>query len=288
MSKTPTQPVSPAAPSPVVPAPMIAPRVSLAARVESVPLTALGDKTHEQLFVYVTITETMPATSVVAFDPHNLVLRDVDGLPHDQQTYEGAHALKATSFLGPIGHTKGWLVFTVPTNATGGLSLAYIQTPPGTSQGPSAPTFAAIPLTVPPPDAARVYATRAADALRVYILDEALAAGDVAMDLDTLYNTGVGGGPVPGAARAELGRQHALLGGDRARFDAVSSADPRAQRLKATADAVFTAVENSLAAIGTVHTQAEWRAWRTTFGTDDRALGDLYQDWPGAQAQASS
>jgi len=286
VAKTPTQPASPATPNPVVPAPA-APRVSLAARVESVPLTALGDKTHEQLFVYVTITETMPATSVVTFDPHNLVLRDVDGLPHDQQTYEGAHALTSTSFLGPIGHTKGWLLFTVPTNATGGLSLAYVQTPPGTSQGVSMPTFAAIPLTIPPPDATRVYATRAVDALRAYILDEALAAGDVAMDLDTLYTAG-GGGPVPTAARAELGRQRALLGGDRARFDAVSSADPRAQRLKATADAVFTAIENSLAAIGTVHTQAEWRAWRTTFGTDDHALGDLYQDWPGAQAQASS
>ncbi len=117
-------------------------------------------------------------------------------------------------------------------------------------------------------------------AFQSYLVDEALVAGYIRLNLDTL-DSGNGAVAVPAAARAYLRGGRTTLLGDHGAFDRVAASGSDAQRLKAQADAAFNAVERDLAAVQTLRRASDWRPWRAAFTRDDQALADLYQLWPG-------
>jgi hypothetical protein len=251
----------------------------IAARyVESVPLDMMGRPAREELFIYVDVRYS--GANVLHLSPQNFRLTDASGVEHIPQSYDGADPLKSEDLFS-TAHVSGWLLFTMPKGSRN-LSLVYQQseqTQSGITQ--VTPLARTSPFT-PRPNLSRLYAANAQQALDVYLLDEALAAGYIRMEVDPLYADG-GNGALPGDLRAHLQHLHAVLRQDHRAFDLVATSTAAARRLKSKADSTFTAIEGAIAAAPALRRYADWQAWNAALAQDDRALADLYQIWPGPQ-----
>lgn len=249
-------------------------------RVEMVPLTVLGDSANDDLFVEANVQYT--GADVFRLSTSDFRLIDSGNVAQHAASYDGANPLQSTEFTGS-GSTKGWLLFKVKVSVrTRTLSLGYIQTvsmPSGTQQpmllGQSKP------FSLGMPDPRRLYAANAQLALQTYLLDEAQAAGYIRENVAPLYASGAGSA-IPAGVRARIAAFRRTLAGDRRAFDAVPSVSA-ARGLKAQSDTAFAAIDRDLIALLSLHRTSDWLAWSTLFTTDDLALADLYQNWPGPQ-----
>src|SRR4051794_7898847 len=200
----------------------------IAARyVESVPLDTMGNPNREELFIDVDVRYS--GADVLHLSPQNFRLADDSGVEHGPQSYDGADPLKSKDLLGGA-HVVGWLLFTMPKGSRS-LSLVYQQT----EQTPSGltlttPLARTSPFT-PRPNLTRLYAANAQQALDAYLLDEALAAGYIRMEVDPLYADG-GNGGLPGDVRARLQHLRAVLTQDHRAFDLIAAPTAAARRLK--------------------------------------------------------
>jgi Domain of unknown function (DUF4352) len=246
--------------------------------VESVPLDTMGDPKHEELFIYVDVRYS--GADVLHLSPQNFRLADDSGVEHSPQSYDGANPLRSEDLFS-TAHVSGWLLFTMPKGSRN-LSLVYQQseqTPSGLTQ---VTLLARTSPFTPRPNLTRLYAANAQRALDAYLLDEALAAGYIRMEVDPLYADG-GNGSLPRDVRARLQHLRAVLRQDHRAFDLIATPTAAARRLKSDADSTFTAIEGAIAAAPALRHYAGWLAWNAAFTKDDRALADLYQNWPGPQ-----
>ncbi len=250
-------------------------------RVEAVSLSTLGDTDHEELFVRTLVR--YDGTDVFHLSAGDFELSGTDNVAMRPLSYQGSSPLDTTDFIGP-GTTKGWLLFKVQvTSTTKTLTLGYVSTQttaPGIQQkvilGQSRPF--GFPAS---PDPTRSYAAAAQMALETYLLDEARAAGYIREHVEPLYAQGAGAA-IPAATRTQLAAFRRLLAEDQRSFDAVAAA-PAARSLKVQSDTAFAAIDHDLQTLLPIRRTADWLAWSALFSTDDHALADLYQDWPGPQ-----
>jgi hypothetical protein len=251
----------------------------IAARyVESVPLDTMGDPKDEEVFIYADVRYS--GADVLHLSPWNFRIQDASGVEHGPQSYDGADPLKSEDLLGKA-HTAGWLLFTMPKSARN-LILVYQQTVQTQSGIKEDVPLAQTASFTPRPNLKRLYAANTQQALDAYLLDEALTAGYIRMQVDPLYADG-GNGALPGDVRARLQHLRAVLGQDHRAFDLIAAPDAQARLLKSDADSAFTAIEGDVAAARTLRRYADWLSWNAAFTTDDHALADLYQIWPGPQ-----
>jgi len=238
--------------------------------------------TSEELYVKLRVRYTGP--DMLRFSPDDIGLVDSSGKWHDPKSYDSAGKLTSATLIAPApgryAEQSGWLHYTVPIGVATIMKMVYEhteQTPQGT------------PITVKlgdrmvsnPPHATlyRVYATATRPYLRAYLLDEALAGGQVSLDVASLYADGADH-TVPGAVLMSLRRQLGKLAPDRRAFDVVPAPDAAAQSERAQANAAFVAIEKDLVVVGTLHTQARWVAWYAQFIIDNNTLAALYDTWP--------
>ena len=148
----------------------------------------MGKPTREEVFIYVDVRYS--GADVLQLSPQNFRLADASGVEHSPQSYDGADPLKPEDLLG-AAHVAGWLLFTMPKGARN-LSLVYQQSEQ-TQSGITLVTLLArtSPFT-PRPSLTRLYAANAQRALDAYLLDEALAAGYIRMEVNPLYMDGGG------------------------------------------------------------------------------------------------
>jgi hypothetical protein len=250
-------------------------------RAEAVSLSTLGDPDHDELFVRTLVQYS--GTDVFHLSAGDFELAGTDNVAMRPLSYQGSSPLDTTDFVGP-GTTKGWLLFKVKVGSTSKtLTLGYVSTEttaPGIQQkmllGQSKPF--GFPAS---PDPTRSYAAAVQTELDTYLLDEARAAGYMREHVEPLYAQG-SGTAIPAATRAQIAAFRRLLAGDQHAFDAVAAA-PAARSLKTQADTAFAAIDHDLQTLLPIRRAADWLAWSALFSTDDHALADLYQDWPGPQ-----
>lgn len=244
-----------------------------AQRAEPVALAAMGAPQFEELFVYVAIHYSGP--SVLNLDPWSFrLIDDADSL-WTPVSYDGPGRLRGKELVGDA-HLGGWLLFVIP-NGAANVALGYKQTQSGKTLSTA---FITDRRFTPHHSPARDYAVGTQPAFQAYLVDEALVAGYIRLNLDTL-DSGNGAVAVLSSARAYLRNGRTTLLGDHGAFDRVAASGLDAQRLKARADAAFSAVEKDLSAVQTLRHAADWQPWRAAFTRDDHALADLYQAWPG-------
>lgn len=244
-----------------------------ARQVEPASLTSVGVTKYEELFVYVTVHYNGPA--LLYLNPGNFRLLAANDNLLSPVSYDGPEPLKGIEIVDDA-YVSGWLLFLVPTGATN-LSLVYKQTQSGKGLTTS---LVFSPRFTPRASPRRDYGVSTQPALRAYLLDEALAAGYIQINVDPL-DSGNGLVTIPASARGYLRQGRSALLRDHGAFDRIAAPGADAQRLKAAADAIFTAIEKDLAAGIALRQPADWQAWRATFAGHDRALANLYQTWPG-------
>lgn len=243
--------------------------------VQPAPLVAAIMPPQEELFIFAQVSYNGDS-DVLHLNPGYFRLRDRSGVLQPPIPYAGVNPLLSQELVGPA-HTQGWLLFALPITDTTNLMLVYEQAHSGNIPAQLPRT---LPFT-PQPSAPRAYATAAQAALDGYLVDEALAAGYLELNI----NPGQTGAALAltSADRAYLRRQLTRLAADHAAFDHSAPGDKVVKALKAQADHAFTAIEHDLAGLDSVHSAAQWAPWRAAFIGDDHALVDLYQAWPGAQ-----
>jgi len=239
----------------------------------------------QNLFVSVKVYDT-DTVNLLHFYAGDIGLRDAYGAVQPPRACDASGKLSSKSLIAPSPTVSATmsvcLRYTVSMSAAGGMALQYFHTEQIAQNAPPTAYHASAIVPNPPaPSGRRVYATATQLALRACLLDEALAGGYIALNVDPLYSGGADA-IVPPAARTYIARQGARLAADHHAFLAVpampANADATKERL--AADLILTAIENDLATAGALRANARWLRWRATFTAHNDALADLYDGWP--------
>src|SRR5579884_2402419 len=150
-----------------------------AQRAEPVSLAAMGAPQYEELFVYVTVHYTGP--SVLYLDPWSFRLIDGADTLWTPTSYDGPARLRGKELVGDA-RLAGWLLFVLP-NGAANLALGYKQTQSGKTLSTA---FITDRRFTPHPSPSRDYAVNTQPAFQSYLVDEALVAGYIRLNLDTL------------------------------------------------------------------------------------------------------
>ena len=289
-------PVPPPSPAPAGQLQMIVSSVERApvlpvATLPGTPAPAPADSSVD-LFVYVKVRYT--GTDPLHFYAGDIGLRDASGAVKPPQACDPSGKLSSTLLISPPAPggpatVRACLRYTVSANGLPSLVLEYLHTEQSSQN--AAGTLYRVPVDVPAakvpakPTPRRVYATATGPALRRYLLDEALAGGYIALNLDPLYADGADVA-VPAATRAYIAGQATTLAADHRAFLAVDASSPsvtsdsHTKKERADVDAVLKAIDASLAALPTLRTNAQWARWHATFALENDILAGLYEAGP--------
>lgn len=242
------------------------------------PPVVQSDVTNESLLVLADVRYRGPAPWWLNI--YNFSVVTPNGVAYSPQSYDGVLPLRTEKMISP-GRDAGWLLFTIPKTDARNLTLTYELTLPKSDRSSSKTTvlIETRPFT-PRLSPTWSYATAARQSLLAYVRDEAQVAGYLAMAAGTLFNAGRSVS-VAMVDRRYLRQALTLLRNDHSAFDRVA-ASGAAAGLKARANAAFTAIETDLTAVASIRTSDAWTAWQASFAADNRALADVYQNWPGS------
>lgn len=293
-------PVTPPSPAPA-PAPMGQLQIEVtgverapalpAATLPGTPAPAPADSPVD-LFVYVKVRYS--GADPLHFYAGDIGLRDASGVVQSPQACDLSGKLSSKLLMSPPppagpATVRACLHYTVSTSGLASLALEYLYTEQASQSAPG--VLYRVPAGVPAakipgaPTPRRAYATATRPALRRYLLDEALAGGYIALNLDPLYAGGADA-TVPGTIRGYIAGQAARLAADHRAFLAVDASspgvtsDPQTKKERADVDGVLTAIDASLAALPALRANAQWAQWRATFALENDVLAGLYEAWP--------
>ena len=305
-TSAPTKPARPAAPLPTPPPPSL-PLVQLTVRKvervavpvppqsQAITTTPTPGGSMEYLFVSAQLRYS-GTSDVLHFYAGDIGLHDASGVIQLPQSCDPSVKLPSKTLIAsratpaaPVtpAVAPACLRYMVSVNTATTMALWYTHTEQA-AQGVTPTVYSILGPSVPYPpqeSARRVYATATQPAFKAYLLDEALAGGYIALDVDPLY-AGGSDATVPGPVLEKIRGQVAKLVDDRRAFLSVAAAaDPDVQTERIDVDNVFkTILEQDLKAVSALRTYAQWAQWHTAFTADNSLLASLYDSWPATLA----